>query len=122
MTKKIVVSFYLVLFTSTLFSQWVQRSSGSASNIYNVQWVSPTTGFWVGESGVSQTLDYGQLWNSLDGLYFNELYFTDLHFFNNINGIICGANDIAADQEIWSTTNAGSTWTKVGVELVMSSR
>ena len=113
MARKIAATCCLVLLTTLLFSQWVHRSSGSASNIYNAQLVSTYNGFWVGESGISQTINYGQTWSSINDLFFNELYFTDLHFVNGSTGVITGSNDIAGDQEIWYTVNGGTNWSEV---------
>ena len=84
---------------------WLNLTSGTTQNLYDVFFVSPQIGYIVGENGtILKTVNYGQQWTSLTcGSTSN---FRVVYFLNDTVGFI--VNDF---YEAYKTTNGGVSWT-----------
>lgn len=71
---------------------------------------------WIGGSGIYKTIDGGLSWQkcSLDSTGFENYPVYDFNFYNKNFGYACGGRvDVAG--VIWKTTNAGESWSSVGL-------
>jgi photosystem II stability/assembly factor-like uncharacterized protein len=68
----------------------------------------------IGQGYIVPTNDGGITWDTLNG-YHAAGYedFFDIHFFNNLEGIVVGGNESDYSPLIWKTTDGGSTWNPI---------
>jgi len=104
---KTILVLILHFFTLQLFSQtvWFPQVSGTAQNLFWVQFLDVNTGYACGSGGIFlKTTNSGANWNSVG---INQSNFKMLQFLNSQTGFVSG------DSGIYRTTNAGINWTTV---------
>jgi len=81
---------------------------GTTYDIYKIGFVNADTGIAVGHFGlIARTTDGGASWNKITvSNFYDDVY--DLYFMNDSTAII------TANNGFMKTTDAGSTWTKIG--------
>jgi photosystem II stability/assembly factor-like uncharacterized protein len=106
--KVYIVILSLFNFTAILSSQpsgWYNRPSGTTASLYSVYFVSASTGYAAGGTGIVRaTTDGGDYWYPLNTGTAWTLY--DIRFANLNTGWIVGAGGT-----IRKTTNGGTNWT-----------
>jgi len=100
--------FLLVTFSLTSFSSsqqgWFQQSSGTANYLYAAYFVSPSTGWVVGQaSTVLKTTNAGVNWFSQNAGAPGFLY--SVYFISENTGWVVGQSGA-----VYKTTNAGANW------------
>ncbi len=100
--------FFLVTFSLTSFSSsqqgWFQQSSGTANYLYAAYFVSPNTGWVVGQaSTVLKTTNAGVNWFTQNPVAPGFLY--SVYFISESTGWVVGQSGA-----VYKTTNAGANW------------
>ncbi len=112
--KKLYLISLIILFSSTVFSQWVPQSTGINNNLRGVFVLNETTGFAVGEAfppgfaPILKTTDGGAHWVMKSSGTAYPL--RDIAFNNNVKGFACGLYGT-----LLKSTDAGDTWGTVDI-------
>ncbi len=102
---------------------WTRSSSEVGADLHNMQWVSNTEAYAVGEFGtVMKSTDGGNSWDmmptwntaSAPGTNLTE-HLNDLYFTNANNGVVVGENRL-----MMQTANGGTTWTVINMSSVLN--
>lgn len=104
--KKIIYSCLILFLPIILNAQnWEQLISGTTINLHNSFFVSPDTGWVIGDSGlILHTTDGGTTWTTQTSNTTKELY--GIYFVDNLTGYIVGRC-----ATILKTVDAGQNWT-----------
>ena len=86
-----------------------------------IQFVNENTGWIVGSNGlIINSTDGGDTWTGQEGG--QNYYLDDLHFFNKLEGLICGGADAIGDPRMLRTTNSGSDWNEISINIIIDPR
>lgn len=96
--------FFCFALAGELFSQpWQVLNSGTTSNVLEVKFVNPTTGFVTCSDGkIRKTIDGGNIWNTVLN---QTIGINSLFFVNESTGF--GVADFG---RVFKTTDGGNTW------------
>lgn len=119
--KRIILIFSGILSLTFLYSQppidegWVEIGNAAYnSQLYDIEFISQTTGFAVGNGGTFlKTTDGGQTWEAHNIGVNYALY--QIQFTSPDNGYIRGGNNPSGNSfgKVLHTTDGGNTWTEV---------
>ena len=102
--RNIIVVIIILIFSSSVYTQWVSLNSGTSQNLNTVYFIDIQTGYAAGFSGTMiKTTNSGMNWTSLNTGSSVEL--RSVYFFNSTTGMVCGFNGT-----ILKTTNGGTNW------------
>lgn len=104
----------LVIFSTTLKSQWSAYQTNTTMDLYKIQFVNANTGFAAGGessegAGFFKTIDAGASWQRYtmnDTLGWNWSTIYGMHFLNESTGYVSGRY-----LRVFKTTNGGINWT-----------
>lgn len=103
-THKIVLLSVFLLTVTSVNAQWINLSSGTNRNLYEIQFINNTTGFVVGEKAtVLKTNDAGSNWLTRNPPIYSDLH--ELFFLNENLGWVVGDSG-----KICKTIDGGNTW------------
>ena len=105
----------VVAFAQPIDDGWVEIGNASNnSELYDIDFISPTTGFAIGTGGAFlKTIDGGNTWSTYDiGVGFS---LWQLQFTSSSVGYIIGGNNVDGDYfgKILRTSDGGISWTEV---------
>lgn len=84
------------------------QNFSTSSNLNDLYFTNPDTGYIVGSNLVIRTTDKGESWKTLSQA---NLEFTTIYFENDSHGILGGNDEFYS--YVFTTSNGGSTWAQV---------
>ncbi|NUN09051.1 MAG: T9SS type A sorting domain-containing protein [Ignavibacteriaceae bacterium] len=108
------VSLFLILFSSSLFAQWVAQTSNTTNRVLNMKAVSANT-VWAAIRGggeILKTTDGGTTWTKYTITTPVGLYMYGVEAFDANTAWVTGTVQGSADAYIFKTTDGGTTWTQ----------